>query len=38
VMGDLHYQSLFALAIILFLITFVSNLITESMLLKRGKK
>ena len=29
VVGDLHYQSLFALAIVLFIITFVSNLITE---------
>ena len=29
VVGDLHYQSLLALAIVLFIITFVSNLITE---------
>ncbi len=38
VMGDLHYQSLFALAIVLFSITFVSNLITETVLLNRGKQ
>lgn len=36
VMGDLHYQSLFALAILLFLITFVTNLITELVFLKRS--
>ncbi|MFA6720857.1 MAG: phosphate ABC transporter permease subunit PstC [Candidatus Cloacimonadaceae bacterium] len=35
VIGDLHYQSLFALAIILFLITFVSNLVTEALLIRR---
>ena len=36
VIGDLHYHSLFALAIILFLITFVSNLLTEIFL--RGRR
>jgi phosphate transport system permease protein len=36
VMGDLHYRSLFALAILLFLITFVTNLITELVFLKRS--
>ncbi|HNX38455.1 MAG TPA: phosphate ABC transporter permease subunit PstC [Candidatus Cloacimonadota bacterium] len=35
VMGDLHYRSLFALAILLFLITFVSNLVTELVFLKK---
>ena len=29
VVGDLHYQSLFALAILLFLITLATNLIAE---------
>lgn len=29
VMGSLHYRSLFALAAVLFIITFISNLITE---------
>jgi phosphate transport system permease protein len=38
VMGDLHYQSLFALAIILFVITFASNLLTELVFLKRAKR
>lgn len=36
VIGDLHYQSLFALAILLFGITFVTNLITELVFLKRS--
>lgn len=36
VIGDLHYQSLFALAILLFLITFISNLVTELVFLKRS--
>ena len=36
VMGDLHYQSLFALAILLFAITFITNLITELVFLKRS--
>ncbi len=36
VMGDLHYQSLFALAMVLFIITFVTNLITELVFLKRS--
>ena len=35
VMGDLHYQSLFALAILLFLVTFATNIITEAIFLKR---
>jgi phosphate transport system permease protein len=35
VMGDLHYQSLFALAILLFMVTFVTNLITELVFMKR---
>ncbi len=35
VMGDIHYQSLFALAILLFVITFVSNLVTEAIFLRR---
>ena len=35
VIGDLHYQSLFAIAIVLFLITFVSNLVTELIFLRR---
>ncbi len=38
VMGDLHYQSLFALAILLFLLTFVSNLVTELVFLRRGNR
>jgi phosphate transport system permease protein len=29
IIGDLHYNALFALAIVLFIITFLSNLITE---------
>jgi len=29
VMGDLHYQSLFAIAIVLFIITFCVSLISE---------
>ena len=36
VVGDLHYQSLFALAILLFGITFISNLITEMVFLRRS--
>jgi len=35
VIGDLHYQSLFAIAIVLFVITFVSNLVTELIFLRR---
>ncbi len=35
VVGDWHYFSLFAVAIVLFLITFVSNLVTELVFLKR---
>lgn len=38
VVGDLHYQSLFALAILLFGITFVSNLVTELVFLKRSSR
>lgn len=38
VVGDLHYNALFALAMILFVITFVSNLVTELVFLKRVKK
>ncbi|MDY0150648.1 MAG: phosphate ABC transporter permease subunit PstC [Candidatus Cloacimonas sp.] len=38
VIGDLHYQSLFALAILLFLLTFFSNLITELVFLKRSSR
>jgi len=38
VMGSLHYQALYALAILLFVITFVINLITELFIAKRDKK
>lgn len=38
VMGDLHYQSLFALAILLFILTFATNLFTELVFLKRSKR
>ncbi|HRY84696.1 MAG TPA: phosphate ABC transporter permease subunit PstC [Candidatus Cloacimonadota bacterium] len=38
VMGDLHYRSLFALAILLFLLTFITNLFTELVFLKRSKR
>lgn len=38
VVGDLHYNALFALAIVLFLTTFFSNLVTELVLLKRVKR
>ncbi|PKN78204.1 MAG: phosphate ABC transporter permease subunit PstC [Candidatus Cloacimonetes bacterium HGW-Cloacimonetes-1] len=38
VIGDLHYQSLFAIAILLFCITFFTNLITELVFLKRVKR
>ena len=38
VVGDLHYNALFALAIVLFLITFLSNLVTELVFLKRVKR
>jgi len=37
VVGDLHYRSLFAIAILLFIITFVTNMFTEIVILKRGK-
>lgn len=36
VIGDMHYRSLFAIAIVLFIITFVTNLITELVFLKRS--
>ncbi|MDD4309112.1 MAG: phosphate ABC transporter permease subunit PstC [Candidatus Cloacimonetes bacterium] len=36
VMGDMHYSSLFALAILLFIITFVTNLVTELVFLRRS--
>ncbi len=38
VVGDLHYYALFALAIVLFIMTLVSNLITELVFLKRVKR
>ena len=38
VIGDLHYRSLFAIAIMLFCITFFTNLITELVFLKRVKR
>jgi len=38
VVGDYHYYALFALAIVLFIITFCSNLITELVFLKRTKR
>ncbi len=38
VMGDVHYSSLFAVAIVLFIVTFVSNLMTEVVFLKRDTK
>jgi len=38
VIGDLHYQSLFAIAIVLFLITFGTNIITELVFLKRSAR
>ena len=38
VIGSLHYQSLYALAILLFVITFLSNLITELYILRKDKK
>ena len=38
VIGGLHYQSLYALAILLFVLTFVINLITEFFLAKRDTK
>jgi phosphate transport system permease protein len=38
VIGDVHYQSLFAIAIVLFVITFVTNLITELVFLKRSSR
>jgi phosphate transport system permease protein len=38
VVGDLHYQSLFAIAIVLFMITFITNIVTEVVFLKRSAK
>jgi len=38
VVGDLHYYALFALAMVLFVITLISNLITELVFLKQVKK
>lgn len=38
VVGDMHYRSLFAIAILLFLITFVTNMFTEIVILKRGQR
>ncbi|MDZ4182364.1 MAG: ABC transporter permease subunit, partial [Candidatus Cloacimonadaceae bacterium] len=38
VVGDLHFRSLFAIAIVLFVITLVTNLITELVFLKRVKR
>jgi len=35
VIGDLHYRSLFALAIVLFIITFFTNMLSELVFLKR---
>jgi phosphate transport system permease protein len=37
-MGDLHFQSLFAIAIVLFVITFATNLVTELVFLKRSSR
>lgn len=36
VVGDLHYSALFAIAIVLFIITIATNLITETVFLKRS--
>lgn len=38
VVGDLHYSSLFAIAIVLFLLTFITNIITELVFLKRSAR
>lgn len=38
VVGDLHFRSLFAIAIVLFVITLATNLITELVFLKRVKR
>jgi phosphate transport system permease protein len=37
VVGDLHYSSLFAIAIVLFLITFITNLLAELFLKRKSK-
>ncbi len=38
VVGDMHYRSLFAIAVVLFIITCVSNLVSELVFLKRAKR
>ncbi|MDZ4121391.1 MAG: phosphate ABC transporter permease subunit PstC, partial [Candidatus Cloacimonadaceae bacterium] len=38
VIGDLHYRSLFAIAIVLFIITFITNMVTELVFLKRSTR
>lgn len=38
VVGDLHYAALFAIAIVLFMITFLTNLVTELVFLKRSSR
>jgi len=38
VVGGMHYHSLFAIAIVLFIITFVTNLVSELVFLKRMKR
>ncbi len=38
VVGDLHYAALFAIAIVLFMITFLTNLVTELVFLKRSAR
>jgi len=37
VIGSIHFHSLFALAVMLFVITFITNLFTELFLFKRVK-
>jgi phosphate transport system permease protein len=37
VLGSIHFHSLFALAIMLFIITFITNLFTELFLFKKVK-
>jgi phosphate transport system permease protein len=37
VMGSSHYHALFGIAIVLFVITFISNLLTEWVMRKKGK-
>jgi phosphate transport system permease protein len=38
IMGSTHFHALFGIAIVLFVITFVSNLISESVVKAKGKK